>query len=139
MTAKPNYLMPTNIESPSVRPFWEGLKAGKFLAQQCRACGEIFFPPRSNCPECLGDEFAWQPLSGRGTLYSWTELFFAQPEFDVPFLLGLVDLEEGIGRIAARISGAAAGELSIGMPLVIRISDPGNGLVLYYVEPSRGD
>jgi len=139
MTSKPNFLMPTNVESPCVSPFWEGLKAEKFLAPRCRDCGEIFFPPRSHCPKCLGDVFTWEALSGKGYLYSWTELFFAQPEFDIPFLLGLVDLAEGIGRIAARISGATPEELSIGMPLHIKISSPRDGLALYYVEPSRSE
>jgi uncharacterized OB-fold protein len=72
-------------------------------------------------------------------LYSWTELFYAQPEFDVPFLLGLVDLAEGVGRIAARICGATTAELTIGMPLEIRISNPVDGFALYYIEPSGPD
>jgi uncharacterized OB-fold protein len=87
----------------------------------------------------LGDVFTWEALSGKGYLYSWTELFFAQPEFDLPFLLGLVDLAEGIGRIAARISGAKPEELSVGMPLQIKTSNPKDGIALYYVEPFRSE
>jgi uncharacterized protein len=132
---KCNFLKPTNLESPAAKPFWEGLRKKKFLAPQCITCGELFFPPRALCPSCLKDDFSWKELSGKGSLYSWTELFFAQPEFDTPFLLGLVDLAEGIGRIAAKISGAKAKELTIGMPLRIRFSDPEDGLSLYYVEP----
>jgi len=109
MTSKPNFLKPTNLESPGAVPFWEGLQAGKFLAPRCGQCGELFFPPRSHCPECLGDSLSWEELSGKGFLYSWTELFFAQPEFDTPFFLGLIDLAEGIGRIAARISAKNGG------------------------------
>jgi uncharacterized OB-fold protein len=136
MTSKPNYLKPTNLESPGAVQFWEGLQEGKFLAPRCRHCGELFFPPRSHCPECLGDSISWEELSGKGFLYSWTELFFAQPEFDTPFFLGLIDLAEGIGRIAARISVKTAEELHIGMPVRIRISKPGEWMALYYVEPS---
>ncbi len=137
MTSKPNFLKPTNLESPGAVPFWEGLQAGKFLAPRCGQCGELFFPPRSHCPECLGDSLSWEELSGKGFLYSWTELFFAQPEFDTPFFLGLIDLAEGIGRIAARISAKTAEELHIGMSVRIRISKPVDGLALYYAEPSR--
>lgn len=136
MSTKPNFLVPTNLESPGALPFWEGLQAGKFLAPRCGRCGELFFPPRSLCPECLGDAFSWEELSGKGFLYSWTELFFAQPEFDIPFFLGLVDLAEGIGRIAARMSVQTAADLHIGMPVRIRISKPAGGMALYYAEPS---
>ncbi len=135
MTSRPNYLKPTNLGSPGAKKFWEGLRAGKFLAPRCEACGELFFPPRAHCPECLNDVFVWVELSGKGSLYSWTELFFVQPEFDAPLLLGLVDLAEGVGRILTRITGVAAGELYIGMPVMIRISHCGGGMALYYAEP----
>jgi uncharacterized protein len=137
MTGKPNFLLPTNLESPGAVQFWQGLQTGKFLAPRCRCCGELFFPPRSHCPECLEDSFAWEELSGQGILYSWTELFFAQPEFDTPFLLGLIDLAEGIGRIAAGIPQGKAEELYIGMPVVIKILQQGDGMAIYYAEPSR--
>jgi hypothetical protein len=137
MASKPNYLKPTNLESPGARKFWEGMRTGKFLVPRCEACGEVFFPPRSHCPECLGDGFTWEELSGKGFLYSWTELSFVPPEFDAPLLLGLVDLAEGVGRILARISGVTADGLYIGMPLVIRISNHSDGMALYYAEPLR--
>jgi uncharacterized protein len=139
MTSKPNYLKPTNLESRGAREFWEGLQAGKFLAPRCKGCGELFFPPRSHCPECLNDSFVWEKLSGKGILHSWTELFFVQPEFDAPFLLGLVDLAEGIGRIITRISGETADGLYIGMPLAIRVSNHSDGMALYYAEPLRSE
>jgi uncharacterized OB-fold protein len=137
MTQKPNFLKPTNLESPAAKKFWDGLRAGQFLAPRCVNCGKIFFPPRSHCPECLEEDFAWEELDRKGILYSWTELSFVLPEFDAPFLLGLVDLADGAGRIIARISGETAEGLYIGMPLIIRISDPGGGMALYYVEPLR--
>lgn len=132
---KRNFLLPTNMRSPAAIRFWEGLQQGKFLAPRCIACGSLFFPPRLLCPGCLGENFQWEELSGKGYLYSWTELFYAQPVFDTPFLLGLIDLEEGIGRIAAKISGARAKELYIGMPMRIRFTAPYDGFSLYYMEP----
>ncbi len=137
MTAKPNYLKPTNMESPGARKFWEGMRLGKFLAPRCEQCGELFFPPRSHCPECLGDVFAWEEMSGRGTLYSWTELSFVPPEFDAPLLLGLVELADGVGRVLARITGVTADGLYIGMPLIIRISNHSDGMALYHAELLR--
>jgi uncharacterized OB-fold protein len=139
MASKPNYLKPTNLESLVARKFWEGLRAGKFLAPRCEDCGELFFPPRSHCPECLGEGFTWEELSGKGTLYSWTELSFVQPEFDAPFLLGLIDLADGVGRVLTRISGETTAGLYIGMPVMIRISSHKDGMALYYAEPLHPD
>ena len=139
MTGKPNFLLPTNLESPGAVQFWQGLQTGKFLAPRCLSCGELFFPPRSHCPECLEDSFVWEELSGKGVLYSWTELFFTQPEFDTPFFLGLIDLAEGIGRITARISKDKAEELYIGMPLLIKVLQHEDGMAIYYAEPARAE
>ena len=41
----------------------------------------------------------------------------SSPDFDTPFLLGLIDLEDGMGRLAARISDVGPEDLVIGMPL----------------------
>jgi uncharacterized OB-fold protein len=139
MTSKPNFLWPTNLESRSGKKFWKGLKEGKFLAPRCKNCGELFFPPRPYCPACLCGDLQWEELSGKGFLYSWTEVYFALPEFEPPFLLGLVELAEGVGRILAKINGAKAEELQIGMPLQIKIGTPTENFALYYVEPSRED
>ncbi|MDH7479124.1 MAG: Zn-ribbon domain-containing OB-fold protein [Syntrophomonadaceae bacterium] len=135
MPKRPGFLWPANRNSPSGRPFWEGLRQGRFLAPRCRACGELFFPPRPFCPECLGEELEWQKLSGRGTLHSWTELHYARPEFSTPFLLGLIDLEEGVGRIIARIEDASGRELQIGQPMEIQISEVEEGFCLYQARP----
>lgn len=135
--SKPNYIRPNNYNSPVGKNFWEGMTDGIFLAQRCLVCGELFFPPRPFCPECLGDKLIWEELSRRGTLHSWTELHYARPEFDTPLLLGLVDLEEGIGRIVARIDDAVVDELHIGQPVEITTFNTGDGFYLYRISPLK--
>ena len=137
MSPKPNFLWPTNLESPSGKEFWKGLREGKFLAPRCKDCRELFFPPRPYCPVCLSANLEWEELSGKGFLYSWTEIYFAFPEFELPFLLGLVELAEGVGRILAKINGVKAEELQIGMPLKLKIATLTENFALYYAEPSR--
>ncbi len=136
--SKVDFAWPASRHTPSGREFWAGLKKRKLLANKCQLCGEMFFPPRLCCPACLGDRLEWFELSGKGTLYSWTEVFFAGPEFKTPFLLGLVDLAEGVGRIASRIAGAEAGELKIGMPVRFTFVDAGEDFTIYCVTPDTG-
>lgn len=132
--AKPNYLRPSNLEAPWGRPFWAGLSEKKLLGQQCTACETKFFPPRPYCPECSSDDLAWVRLSDRGTLHSWTQIRVPGPEFDTPFFLGLLDLEGGLGRIAAKIVDAVPAALEIGMAMRITYVDL-DGFTLYCLVP----
>jgi len=133
ISEKPNFLWPTNIDHAATKEFWEGLQRRQFLVKKCHRCGEIFFPPRSHCPHCLGNDLEWVELNGKGTLHSWTEVNIAGPEFDTPFLLGLVDLPQGIGRIVAKIVEAEAHQLKIGMPVKIIYADVHKDLSLYRI------
>lgn len=134
---KPNFLWPTNLNCAATKRFWEGLRRRQFWARRCRDCDETFFPPRSHCPHCLGNNLEWVELSDRGTLHSWTEVNIAGPRFDTPYLLGLVDLSEGIGRIAAKIVGAESHQLKIGMPVRIIYADVGEDFSLYCITVDR--
>ena len=133
ISKKPDFLWPTNINCVFTKGFWEGLKRGQFLTRRCCRCSEVFFPPRSHCPHCLGSDLEWVELSGRGVLHSWTEVYIAGPEFNTPFLMGLVDLSEGVGRIASMIVGAKVHQLRIGMPVRIIYTDVHKDLTLYRV------
>lgn len=132
---KTGFTWPANRNTPVGREFWAGLKKKKLLASKCRSCGEVFFPPRFCCPACLGNNLDWFELSGKGTLYSWTEVFFAGPAFNTPFLLGLIDLAEGVGRIVSRITGVKAGELEIGMPVRFIFVDVQEDFTIYCATP----
>jgi len=58
----------------------------------------------------------------------------ARPEFDTPYLLGLVDLSDGLGRITAKIVGAEANQLKIGMPVKIIYSDVDEDFTVYRIS-----
>ncbi|MFC2003673.1 Zn-ribbon domain-containing OB-fold protein [Chloroflexota bacterium] len=134
---KPNYLRPTSLDCISTKGFWEGLRRRQLLARKCPHCGEVFFPPRSHCPHCLGSDLQWVELSGKGTIHSWTEVHVAGPEFDTPYLLGLVDLSEGVGRIASKLVGVEAHQLRLGMPVRIVYRDTDEGFTLYQFTPEE--
>ena len=130
---KPNCIRPPNLHYPSTREFWMGLKKRQFLTQKCLACNEVFFPPRSHCPQCLGNDLEWVELSDKGTLHSWTQVYMARSEFDTPYLLGLVDLSDGLGRITGKIIGAEAGQLRIGMPVKFSYTDIDEDFTIYCI------
>ena len=84
--------------------FWEGLREGRFRTTRCLRCLHVTFPPKPVCPECWGDQLEWIDLSGRGVLRSYTEVSAAPAMFaaEVPYILCLVDLDEGI-RCLSRV------------------------------------
>jgi uncharacterized protein len=74
---------------------------GELRLQRCKACELMRYPPGPACPWCAGNAFEWVPVSGRGTVYSYTEVRHpVQPAFrtHVPYLALLVELDEQRAR-----------------------------------------
>jgi acyl dehydratase/uncharacterized OB-fold protein len=101
------------------RPFWQGLNEGEVRIQQCNQCeGWVFFP-RRHCSHCLAHDLEWRPVSGRGTLYSYTLTRSPTlPEFadELPQMLAVVELEQGV-RINSTLVGLEEDEIKVGMAL----------------------
>ncbi len=69
--------------------------------QRCGDCGLMRYPPTTACPWCASPDCRWEPVAGRGTLYSYGEVHHAiQPAFRpfTPYLLLLVELDEQRGQ-----------------------------------------
>ncbi len=62
--------------------FWEGVERGELRIQSCARCKRLRFPPRPFCPWCQSPDCAWQPMSGRGTLWSYA---IVHPPLVAPF------------------------------------------------------
>lgn len=102
-----------DLDWEPTRPFWESAARGT-LAIPRNGDGEWEWYPRSK-------DLDWVPVSGRGTVFSWTEVRHAfLPAFaeEVPFLTGLVALEEAPHvRLAARF--VDTDEIEIGDPVQV--------------------
>jgi uncharacterized OB-fold protein len=84
------------------------------LVGRCAACGAIHFPLRAFCPECQSDAVTPAPLSGGGTIYSYTIVRAAPPGYlgEAPYAIGVVELDEGL-RIASTLVCDDLEDLSI--------------------------
>jgi uncharacterized OB-fold protein len=100
--------------------FWHGLSNGRFETTRCEECGRISFPPKPFCPHCWSTRISWAPLSGRGKLYSQTVVHAAPAAFrdEVPYRVGIIDLEEGI-RIATRVLAEGAPTLDSAVEIIV--------------------
>lgn len=79
------------------QPFWDASAQGQLVAQRCQECGYYSHPPRLMCTKCHSLDQKWEPVSGRGRIYSW-EVMRMQSisgfEERVPYTTLLVELEE---------------------------------------------
>ena len=101
--------------------FRQGLEAGKFMTTACSPCGELTFPPKQHCPNCWSDEMNWVELSGKGVLYARTTIHAAATQFrdEVPFSVGIVDLEEDVRLVTGLIDDPARIENDAAIRLVV--------------------
>ena len=94
------------------------------MASRCSECSFYSFPPRADCPECLSGEFAYEEISGRGTIHTYSTIAAAPTGFDdeVPYTVAVVDLEEG-GRLLAWIGESLEiADVKIGMEVTAKIA-----------------
>ncbi len=69
------------------------LENGKVMGTRCKDCGKSYFPPRSDCYQCLPGEMEWFEVSGTGKLVTYSKLEYAPIGFeaDVPYCIALLD------------------------------------------------
>ena len=99
--------------------YFRNLAEGRFQIQRCVECKRHVFYPREICPHCTSCSLEWVTPSGRGTVYSHTTLR-RKPDAGGDYNVSLIDLEEGV-RMMSCVTGVAASEVKIGMPVVAKI------------------
>ena len=99
-------------------PFWAGCREGRFLGPMC--------------PYCRATATTWVPSSGAGRLYSWVVVTHPVDEVlveQVPYVVGLIDLPEGV-RVVGTVVGGEPADLSAGEPMELFFEDAQDGMRL---------
>ena len=119
------------------RPYWEAARNGKLVLQYCRDTGKAQFFPRPVSMETGRRNLEWREVSGRGTVYSFTNTFSAWPghEDRVPYLCALVELPEGV-RMMVNLLNVKAGDVKIGMPVKVCFEQLSDEIRLPQFEPA---
>jgi uncharacterized OB-fold protein len=102
--------------------------------RRCKSCGALHFPPREDCGSCRGREMELHRFSGRGLVYSFAEVAQAPQGFSGPYMVALVDLEEGV-RVTAQLTDVDPEDVEIGMAVEMvtrRLQEKGpQGYIVY--------
>jgi len=125
-----------------IAEFARQLKDGRIVASRCTSCRHLSYPPRADCPECLGDAFEYEEVSGEGTVVTYTRIDAAPAGFDdeAPFIQGVVDLKE-TGRLLAWFGESIPEkEIKIGMPVQVvpRMFEELEKIKVYYTLEKPG-
>jgi uncharacterized OB-fold protein len=126
VSAEPSLKYVLREMGPQAREFYRWLERGELSTTFCDSCDRFLFPPRRWCTQC-GEELGWRALSGRGTVYAFTQqergLRFTAPE-----VVGIVELEEGV-----RVFGVFEDrfeKLAIGKAIEVRLRRDVPGITL---------
>jgi hypothetical protein len=121
---------------PDTEFFWNGLRDQKLLIQRCGGCGALRHPPRPMCPKCRSLDWEAVESSGRGTVYSYVMPHEPRfPFFDYPYIVVLVDLDEGV-RLVSNLFDIDPADVAVGMPVEVYYETFDGGLVLHQFRPA---
>lgn len=124
---------PVAQPNPTTRPFFDAAREGRLLLQRCPRDG-FFFYPRSHCPRCLGADWRWEEVSGRGRVHSYTvDRVGHTPGLgdQVPYAVAIVELEEG-PRMTARLVECDVDAVEVGQTVEARFETLLDAAVVHF-------
>jgi uncharacterized OB-fold protein len=95
------------------RPYWDALREGKLLLQQCSSCGEWQHYPRFLCRHCRSSELRWARSAGHGIVVARTVAHrTTNPALQerLPLTLALIRMVEGPAVLALTDTALATGD-----------------------------
>ena len=121
------------LDDPVTLPFFEAARRGEIVIPRCQECRTWVFYPQVYCHVCHSNRMEWERVSGKGTVYSYTEVMhplhpgFAQA---LPLLVVLVDLDDAPGvRLVSNMVDCRYEDMRVGMPVTATFADV-DGVVL---------
>ncbi len=105
----------------TLKSFFEEARAGRLTGIRCAQCGGLAVPPKEFCPVCQGRQWESVPLSGTGTVTSFTVIRIPPrgraPE--APYAVAVVKLNEGVSLLG-RVVDIPLDALTTGLPVKFR-------------------
>jgi uncharacterized OB-fold protein len=123
--------------TPESLPFWDGLARHELLVQRCGSCRRYWFPPANRCQHCWSDRHAWEQVSGRGRLHSFTvfrRAYAAELADQLPYVVGVVELEEG-PRLITNVVGIEPDDVRVDLPVEVVFDDLTDDVTLHAFRP----
>ena len=132
--------MPSPLADAITLPWWQAAAEHRLVVQGCTSCGHTRLPPAPVCPECRSADAEWQPVPGRGEVYTYTIVHRAiaagQP---LPTVIAVIALEDAGGvRMISNLVGVDPAAVAIGMPVELVWEDMSDELAIPRFRPRTG-
>jgi len=134
---------PVPVPDEASAPFWSAAAEHVLTVARCAECGQFTMPPDLVCPHCRTSDprFEFTPVSGRGTVRSWTvvrQALLPGFEDDLPFVLVDVELvEQPDLRLIGRLLDGVEADLHVGDAVVVGFEDLAPAVAVPAFELSR--
>jgi len=125
---------PVPVADDLTGPFWDAAKERRLVVQRCGSCGYYNHPPRPYCDACSAQELRFEPVSGRGVIYSFTVMHqrdVAGFEDEAPFINIVVELSEQPRLLmVSNLALSERAKVKIGAAAEVYFEDRGEGVVI---------
>jgi uncharacterized protein len=128
---------PVPIPGAADRPYWDGLLEEKLVLARCVACGWYAQRVQPLCPNCRGESFRWEPVSGRGTIYAFTvirQTWVAGFEEEIPYVVVAVAVDEqpSLLLVTNLVGDPTLDEIELDLPVVAAFERRGDAALLQF-------
>lgn len=139
------YTKPLPIPDESTEEFWQNARAHRLVFQRCQSCQAFAHPPVGFCDHChdlANPSFAFEPVSGRGTIVNWTVMYdpmvtgFGKEEPWVNVLVRM-DEQDDLMFMATLEDGRSAG-LALNAPVEVTFKDVTPNVTIPYFRLAGG-
>ncbi|MHB1712387.1 MAG: Zn-ribbon domain-containing OB-fold protein [Acidimicrobiales bacterium] len=109
------------------RFFWTGGIDGILRFLRCSSCRQFVHPPVPLCPNCLCVDLTPEPVSGRGTVHSYTVNHQQWIPGSDPYVIGLVAIDEQPEvRLMTNLVGCEPDDALIGTAVEVMFEESGD-------------
>lgn len=113
-----------------LHPFFDALKEGRLVNSECPKCKEMFWPPRSICPNCLEDKLEWKELSKEGIVVAFSVQESGVPlGFKAPLIFAVVEIDNRV-RLFTHLLETEVKDVNIGAKVKLVVEEVAGERVL---------
>ena len=111
--------------------YWRSGSDDVLRIARCQSCRHYLHPPRPICPVCRARDVRFEPVSGRGRIWSFTiNRYPWAPGMVPPYVIAEVELDEQQGLLLlTNIVDVAIEEVRIDMPVQVRFERAGDAFI----------
>ena len=126
---------PVPQQSPDqnrVYPFYDHLRENRLTTTECQDCGQITWPPKIVCNECMSDNLKWIDFPPTGKIYAFTiQEAGIPPGFEAPLAFALIDFDNGV-RIISALVDTDVTKVTVGASVALKVVEAPRDRVLFF-------